>query len=825
LKSSSAARFRLAWLLIAIAVVNSLGWALLRWHYENTLTTAQVTVDYDDTRILADAYQIPHAELLTELNKRGVTSVAVYDMTLANLRDYGRISIVGRSEAETLYPGVNWRSIGPAYRYLISSTAQNQSLITQILQHLKPQSQPSIPPQPVMLPGGRTGLAIPASKELLNDVLVGFDPAQVDLVRSIEGRTHSPMRVTARVGNTSNLNLERARAILDDVQATGASVVIFSEDEVLGYDSLIKPLAREMQQRHLLFGNIEFSKQRGWQDFAKNTAGMLVRVHSVAGEEAAKAEPEMLLDRFVLAEKERDIRVAYIRLPRQYKGEYAPDTTQVNHNGAAAAPLVLRKSSLEQNLDFIQSITKELSEKPLPVSWLRPGLKLGTAQEFGDYPISLMSPPLSLSMARSLRYLGLFLASLGAVGGTLLLLNLFFDFSSRAHMRLTVIGILLVLLALVLDHLSESAHSGGHGALGHILGMWPGSIGVKLIAMWVGCLFPAIAVLWGGLPRLWEPREDDGRFSVKGVTVNASVKRGAVILVKTTLIMLIGPLIIIALLNRWPFFSGTDKFFFPKVTQILPLFIVAFAFAGEVFPHRVIASTGSGSARAARSRIMAQINRVLDSPFSVRVAVITGLLLIAGYIWLARTGNDSGMEISTVELKMRALLEKVFITRPRTKDIFLGNPAIVFAVWFMLRRRWLPAFGAIVLVTIGQADMLNTFCHLHTPLFYSVLRDIHGVWLGIVVGAILLRLYNKLVQPRFFTTHQFNAPDLTKFAPVDLSNSQVADGEAKEPAAVATATAADGTTAAARTPLDSPTGIDRLRERLERKTDEMNGRH
>ena len=112
------------------------------------------------------------------------------------------------------------------------------------------------------------------------------------------------------------------------------------------------------------------------------------------------------------------------------------------------------------------------------------------------------------------------------------------------------------------------------------------------------------------------------------------------------------------------------------------------------------------------------------------------------------------MEISSLELKMRALLEQLFITRPRTKEIFLGHPAMIFAVYFAMRRQWLPAFAATIVATIGQADMLNTFCHLHTPLFYSALRSFHAVWMGSLIGGAALWMYHTLTVPRAFMPYK-----------------------------------------------------------------------
>lgn len=728
-----APRFKLGWILILIALLNSIGWTAFRWSYENSQRRAQITVDYDDTRVMADAFGVEHEEFLQELQKRGVTSLGLYGQSIANFRDNGRISIFTREEAAGLFPDAPWGSYAPYYRYLIVAAPEEQALIEQIQERLLAQAPPGQEPQIVELTRageehGSQGILIPASKQLFNDAQVGFDPVQIAFARKLG------MSVTARLSNALNMDLPRARALLDDAVGAGAKVVIFAEDEVLGYNSMIGDVAREMQERGLLFGNIEFSKQRGWEAFSAKSNGELVRIHSVGPDEASKARPEVLTERFVRAVKERNIRVAYVRLIRHFKGEYQPSSESDD--------LELKKSALQQNYDYIEGIAEELQRQPLPIAALRPAMELGTAQEFGNYPLQ------QLNGSKTVQYAGLFLSSLGLVGGVLLLLNLFFDLKPQHQTRLLILGVSLAVFLLFLDYGSAAAKSGGEGFIFKLLGMWPTSFGIKLMAMVVGCIFSAIGILWGGLPEIWDrfgadKGRDQSAKTEAAPALPAIWWRGLIVLLKSSALMMIGSFIIIALLNQWRFFSGADKFFFPKLTQLVPLFIVGLAFAGEVFPHRTIAEDAASARRRARE----WFNRLLDQPFTARVALLSGALAIAGFIWIARSGNDSGMEVSSLELKMRAFLEQVFITRPRTKEIFIGHPAFFFAVFFAYRRFWLPAFGATILATIGQADMLNTFCHLHTPLFYSFLRSVHAIWLGALIGGGALWLYNRKRKP------------------------------------------------------------------------------
>jgi hypothetical protein len=721
-------RFRLGWLLILIAAVNSLGWTLLRWNYENSLTGAQLTMDYDDTRVMSDAFHVPHREMLQKLKEKGVTSIALYELSLVNLQDYGRLSLVEREQAIRLYPSVNWKAFDPArYRLLITTTPENQSLLPLLMRKLQAQSLPAAPPRVVTLSPRGAGLAtqygilIPASKQLLNDAQMGFDPAQVAFVRS------AGLGVTARISNSLNLDLDRVRALLDDAKAAGARVVIFSEDEVLGYTTMDKIVAREMKKRGLLFGNIEITKQRGWQEFANLTDGQLVRVHSVGGDEAAKVQMDVLVERFARAIKERDIRVAYIRFGRQFKGKYSLPV-----NAAPSVEPDKEETALQQNLEMIGDIRDEISHQPLPFAWLRPGLQATQAQPFGNYPLDTLTNALGSERAAkwTLR-LGRFLSGLGGLGAGLLMLNLFFDLKRRTQTLWIVAGVLLTAV------LSLSA-----------------GMGAKLMALEVGCLFSVIGLLWGGLPLLWR---DEGELEAAPAETSRwrAWLTGARVLLQTSALTLLGPLLIVALLNYWKYFSGADKYFWPKGTQLIPLVLVALAFAAEAFPHRVLEE----GAAAAQNRLIARIRLVLARPLTIGLVLGSIVLLVLGMIWIARTGNDSGMEVSSLELRFRAILEQVFITRPRTKEIILGHPAMIFAVWFALRRQWPGLFAAALATTIGQADMLNTFCHQHTPLFYSVLRSFHALWLGILIGGAALWLWT-LIVPRAWTVWQtWSTPD------------------------------------------------------------------
>lgn len=724
-------RFRIGWVLIAIATISSIGWSLVRWAYENSLVNTQLTVDYDDTRSFADAVQVPHAKLLEQLKSRGVSSVALYQQNLGSLRDNGRIVILTREEAEAQYPRVDWKRYALAYRFVIVASAAQSELLQQIYSHLLEQSQPGLLPKLVemrpkvvdmrpIVPGEATapplqGIFLPASRQLISDAQVGFDPAQVQVLQKLN------LRVTARLSNSLNLNLDRLRQRLDEAAAVGAKVVIFSEDEVVGYQSLIPMVSRELKNRGMLFGAIEFSKQRGLEEMMTRSDGMLARVHSVAGDEAAKAKKDVLVERYVRAIKERNIRVAYIRMVRQLKGEWEIDAERAGTTRPGGAEAALKESALTQNLDFIAQISRELQRPPIPgLGFLRPGLKMSDAHGFRDFPHSwLRDHGLGETTSKIALYLMRFVAGFGAIGAAWLLLNLFLDISPRQGTNLLIFGFFCCAVLAV---------SAGKGA--------------QLLALAIGCMMTPVALLWGGLPGAWDAWRQDGRLTsaefAGHVRPGAAFSSSCGVLLRTSALTLCGGLMTVALLNKWTYMSKADEYFGEKATLLAPLIIVGIAFAGKIFPHRVIVD---GSA-IARRQATERLNKFLDDPFTVRYLMVGLLVAVAGFVWIARTGNDSGMDISPLELKMRAFMEQVFITRPRTKEVFVGNPALILAVFLGWKRRW-PLFLALTIAaTVGQADLYNTMCHIHTPLFYSLLRSLHAVWLGIVIGGVMVWLWD-----------------------------------------------------------------------------------
>lgn len=114
--------------------------------------------------------------------------------------------------------------------------------------------------------------------------------------------------------------------------------------------------------------------------------------------------------------------------------------------------------------------------------------------------------------------------------------------------------------------------------------------------------------------------------------------------------------------------------------------------------------------------------------------VVAGVLV---YLW--RSGNNGALFVSSGEEKLRRLLDQLLLVRPRTKEIFFGHPFLMLGIFLGLKK--CRNLLALVAGFVGQLSLVNTFCHVHTPLTVSFWRVFNGWWLGLAIGWLLIWCY------------------------------------------------------------------------------------
>ncbi len=124
----------------------------------------------------------------------------------------------------------------------------------------------------------------------------------------------------------------------------------------------------------------------------------------------------------------------------------------------------------------------------------------------------------------------------------------------------------------------------------------------------------------------------------------------------------------------------------------------------------------------------------------------------AGYYYMGRSGNHA-LSVSALEIRIREILEMLFPARPRFKEIVIGYPALLAAVYLYHKyRRQTILFVLGLAVVVGSISMVNSFCHVFTAAFISLERSLAGVLVGSLVGLglILLIIISEWSLKRFF---------------------------------------------------------------------------
>lgn len=342
--------------------------------------------------------------------------------------------------------------------------------------------------------------------------------------------------------------------------------------------------------------------------------------------------------------------------------------------------LFLSKANpLEENTRYLQKLTQALA---------RGGLTVRT--ESPSHPYGPLEVPLW----------GKLTIGLGTSAGLLLLLDALCGFLSIPKSTLRLAGFTvaagLALLPVV--------------PLG-------GSLPLRLTALAAACLFPSLALLE---PTLLQPLPWGQKLWPSLMQRLASV----------FLLTGVGLCFVVGLLADRAFLVKADAFMGIKLALYLPLLIATLVW---VFGLRAQSPAALGEKLR---ELLARALPLLQDPLRLwQLLAGVGILGILGLLWL-RSGNDGSAVVSGVELKFRDLLDKYLFVRPRFKSNLFA--AFLLGIYFALRGNQKLALPFFLLGVIAVTDFLNTFCHLHTPLLVSAVRDLLGPLIGLGIGALAI---------------------------------------------------------------------------------------
>ncbi len=671
--------------LILLGTLAGLLGAARRFHVEEGNRRVEIALEWTEVSNLAQMtpQHPPLQEILAQFKAQGVSTLVISEDTLAGLEQIGSLQPKRVAPAgEDLGKSVPWATV-----VQVGSAEAFQRI------HDSLQARGLLPPEgtrPDAVPGGSGTLFVPANTAgqgaaslyvpveyaNLRTLGLGLSPSAVAAAQG------AGLRIAGRISNVPGITPTTAANVLRRLSDQGATTVIFSGDDVLGYRGMEKQVAEILappttaqtpSPLHLTYGAVEFGKQKGDETLSADLHGQYVRVHSIQTSEMTQLDENEAIDRYAKAARERNIRFCYVRL-LTFAGEDPVGT----------------------NVAFLKKIAKSIQHGS---EWTGGDMEFGAARPFAETGV----PTLLFAVI-----------ALGVAAGTVLMARAFGPLPYSLQIRL------LIALCLVCMGLAVA-----------------GETGRKLVALLAGIAFPAVACLLT-FPRRFGARSRTESLQNSRVPACASAAvRG---LALASAITALGIIHVVGLLATRPFMLHASQFLGIKAQHAVPILIVAMA-------ALLGAATPDETWLRFKARTTERLRDLWNEPVRIGLLLLGLVALLTLAFVVARTGNDSGVGVSGFELKARSLLDRILPVRPRTKEFLIGHPAFILGLawWWRGRRKW--AIPCFVVGSIGQVSLLNTFCHIHTPLIISIWRDGIGLVLGTILGLALFYLVEMVATP------------------------------------------------------------------------------
>jgi hypothetical protein len=294
---------------------------------------------------------------------------------------------------------------------------------------------------------------------------------------------------------------------------------------------------------------------------------------------------------------------------------------------------------------------------------------------------------------------------LGVISGGLILLKNIFNLKKYQEYSLLFLGILFSLFLLFLNQEIFL---------------------IKLMALLAALIFPTLAIIsnekyfFGNNNIKSEDIKDISKHNSSCIQMIKEVLPG---FFKIILITLSGALLIAALLSNNKFMLGIEQFSGIKISYLIPLFLVLVIMWLKMNEGKLM------------------ILENIKKPILIEQVIIMFFFAVFLVIYISRSGNFSFLPVLSIEEKIRIFLEKTLIARPRNKEFLIGYPALLLAMSMNFLKVKEFKIPIIIIGTIAPVTLINTFCHIHTPFLFSMLRTFNGVWLGLGLGLIVITIF------------------------------------------------------------------------------------
>ncbi|WP_025691696.1 DUF5693 family protein [Paenibacillus zanthoxyli] len=298
------------WIIVVIGLIASLPVVYDRLQTEKSSKTVEIVFDYRDLVDAASYRANPQdyiSQQLDRLKEAGVQSIAVYESTLEDYRKARRVMFWGAQDIANLTDSVIPENEN--YTYVLFASKANSDA-------LKPTIQSTFGSLGISTEDwsfrGQQGLII---KTPLEDALL--KPMAPDEA-ALTNLHNKGFQIVPRLVDSLPYNEEAMKQLVERFDSLNVKRILFEGDSVKGFNdnedkNSLNSFAELLKQHGIGIATIENLKQqqKGFNKLAYMLDYNVVRLYSLS-EKDSTLKPDVIIDRFALATKDRKIRMLYL---------------------------------------------------------------------------------------------------------------------------------------------------------------------------------------------------------------------------------------------------------------------------------------------------------------------------------------------------------------------------------------------------------------------------------------------------------------------------------------------------------------------------------
>lgn len=298
------------WILVIVGIIATIPVMIDRVKTETSSNNVEVVLNFRGLLEISALKENPERYLdnqLTELQATGVNTMALFESTLDEMVKAHQIMSFSSLDLAKMNQGLVTGQENKTY--IAFTSAENEKVLSPIIQNAFRNSDISVSPWKYE---NYAGLEIGAAIEEAN---LKTMPANPILIAKLHERGFN---ILPRMSDSSPYNQREIDDILSQYKQFGVTKILFDGEAVKGYNdnekkNSLEGFAQLLQKYDIGIVTIENLKkpQKGFSKLAYLIDYNVVRLFSLSDVEGY-LKPDVLADKFVLATKDRNIRMIYL---------------------------------------------------------------------------------------------------------------------------------------------------------------------------------------------------------------------------------------------------------------------------------------------------------------------------------------------------------------------------------------------------------------------------------------------------------------------------------------------------------------------------------